>query len=266
MKKAEKKETGRILDYIRPNLGSCIYLYIDVMVYGLESEFLDLWYDEDESGLNLIVMKYRNSLQLYSHIDNWDKDGVLEIVKKYDIDAINAKLSMINKLENDLQEQYEKKTGWVFKSKPMTVRDLGSRAKVEMAAPEDAKEIAHLMCSDEQWSKAYNEKKLAEELKERIITGMGRSFIIKDQGKIVAHDATFAETEDIVMASGLIVKPEFVDQMYGAILGMAMDKTFLEEGKEKYFHISDPGRMKVFKKLGHSIIEETGKLMKKRMN
>ena len=119
------------------------------------------------------------------------------------------------------------------------------------------------MCTAKEWSDVYEEKELAIQLKERMTTGMGRSFIIRDNGKIVAHDATSAETEDIVVLSGLIVKEEYVNEMYGLILSIAMDKIFANEGKEKYFTVFDKGRKKVFEKIGNVLVSETGKLVKK---
>ncbi|MCQ2546164.1 MAG: hypothetical protein MJ161_01280 [Clostridia bacterium] len=265
MKQAKTEaEVKRIIDYIRPNFGECVYLYIDVMVYGIESPKLDLWYDEDEEGLNFVVMRYMDSLQIYSHKDNWDKAGLMEIVKEYDIQAVNAKMSMLDALEDELGDSYEKRGGWMFKGRSTADMEVSAADKVELAKPEDAPEIAALMCSSEQWSKMYNEEKLASQLADRMRTGMGRSWIIRDGDRIVAHDATFAEAEGVAMGSGLIVLPEYVDRLYSVALGVAIDRTLRDEGKVKFFHISDPSRMKTFKKVRNEIVAETGKWMKKK--
>lgn len=263
MKKASCGDEQRILTYIRPNLGECLYLYIDIMRYGIGNKFMELWYDENEEGISFVLMKYHNSLQLYSHIADWDQQFVLDFAEKNRINIINGKKTMIEKLEVGINETYDKKFGWVFKNRPLVSYHLGSDVKVQIAKPEDAEEIANLMCGDEQWS-MYHENDLALELRERMESAMGRSFVIREGGKIVAHDATFAETDDIVVASGLIVKEDYIDKMYGAILGTEMDKIFLKEGKEKYFHIYDPERMKILQRLGHTVVAETGKLIRKK--
>lgn len=264
MKKIEtKKDAERVLEYTRPNLAECIYLYIDVSVYGVEDGTIDLWIDEDPEGINFVVMRYQDSLQIYSHKDKWDKDALMDIVKEYNINNINAKNSMLDVLDDYFGEEYEKRTGWILKSKSLASLDIKEAELVELAKPEDAEEIADVMCSSEQWSRVYSKEKLAKQLADRMKTGMGRSLIIRDGNKIIAHDATFAETEDIVMGSGLIVLDEYVDRMYSAALGVAMDRMLEAEGKEKYFHISDSGRLKGFKRMGNKIVAETGKWMKK---
>ena len=265
MKKVTDKATeARILDYIRPHLGECIYLYIDVSVYGIDSPFLDLWYDEDEDGICFVVMRYHDSLQIYSHKDDWDKGALMDIVHEYDIQAVNAKGSMLDALDEELGDSYEKRTGWILKGKSMADLKVDGLMEVEVAGVEDTEEIAELMQSHEHWKKMYpNKEKLAGQLAERIESGMGRSLVIRDKGRIIAHDATFAETDDIAMGSGLIVLDEYVDRMCNVALAVAMDKMMREEGKEKYFHLSDPHRMKAFKKIGNTVVAETGKWMKK---
>lgn len=262
MKKANHGDEQRILDYIRPNLAECPYLYIDIKQYGVENKYIELWYDDDEKGFSFVLMKYHNSLQLYSHTDEWDQQFVLDFIKKNQINMVNGKKSIIEKLEPSLNETYDKKTGWIFKNKSLNPHILGSDAEIEIATPEDAQEIAHLMCSDEQWG-MYDENDLELELRERIESGLGRSFIIREGGKIVAHDATFAETEDIVITSGLIVEKECRDKMYEAVLGAEMDKIFLEEGKEKYFYYFDPKKAKIISRLGYRAVSEAGKLIRK---
>lgn len=264
MKKIETNiEAKRVMDYIRPNLAECIYLYIDVAVYGVEDGTIDLWIDEDSNGIDLVIMRYQDSLQVYSHKNDWDKEQLFEIMKTYDVKNINAKVSMLDVLDDYLKDEYEKRKGWILKSKSLASVNIEAVSEVEVAKPEDAEEIASVMCTSDQWSKVYSQEKLAKQLADRMRTGMGRSLIIRDKGRIVAHDATFAETDDIVMGSGLIVLDEYVDRMYSAALGVAMDRMLEAEGKEKYFHISDPGRLRAFKRMGNKVVAETGKWMKK---
>lgn len=265
MKKVIDKETElRVLDYIRPNLGECIYLYIDVSVYGIDCPFLDLWFDEDEDGICFVVMRYHDSLQIYSHKDNWDKSALMDIVQEYNIQAINAKCSMLDALDEELSEGFEKRTGWTLKGKSMADLKADGLPEVEIAGVEDTDEIAEVMRTSEHWRKMYPVKeKLASQLAERIESGMGRSLVIRDKGRIIAHDATFAETDDIVVGSGLIVLDEYADWMCNVALGVKMDQMLREEGKEKYFHLSDFRRMKAFRKIGNTVVAETGKWMKK---
>ena len=149
MKKVTDKATeARILDYIRPHLGECIYLYIDVSVYGIDSPFLDLWYDEDEDGICFVVMRYHDSLQIYSHKDDWDKGALMDIIREYDIQAVNAKGSMLDALDEELGDSYEKRTGWILKGKSMANLKVDGLMEVEVAGVEDTEEIAELMHSN----------------------------------------------------------------------------------------------------------------------
>ena len=75
MYKAETADLEKILEYLRKDTGKCLYIYIDISIYGLDKDFLDVWYDEDEKGVSLVVMRYHDALQIYTDREEWDIDG-----------------------------------------------------------------------------------------------------------------------------------------------------------------------------------------------
>ena len=259
MKKATQNDYSQIIDYLKKDIGRCLYMYIDISVYGLDSDYIDVWFDTDEKGISFVIMRYHDSFQIYTDRDQWDIDGLLALAKEYDIMAIHAKKSMIDALEGKLGDDYEVHYGVVLKGGKPRNYGIKEEERVEVAKPEDADEIAALMCSDEFWAEVYDEKELAAQLRERMETGMGRSFIIRDNGRIVVHDATFAETEDVAVLSGMMVHKDYRDTLLSAAIESYISRVMAEEGKQVYFMISHMERVHIFEKLGHSVITEYGK-------
>lgn len=262
MHKAKVADIDRILDYLRKDVGKCLYIYIDISIYGLDKDFLDVWFDEDEKGISFVIMRYHDAFQLYTDREEWDIDAVLSLAEEYDIQALHGKKDIIDTLGTRIGDDYSVHYGVVLKGGKPRSHGLGDEDRVEQARPEDADEIAALMCTDTFWSSVYDEKVLAAQLRERMETGMGRSFVIRDNGKIVVHDATFAETKDVVVVSGMMVHKDYRNTMLGGTMEYYMSKRMADEGKQVYFMIVEVKRAHLFEKLGNTIVTEYGKWVK----
>ena len=126
----------------------------------------------------------------------------------------------------------------------------------------DAKEIAELICSDEELGEPYTVENLTLQLAERIRTQTGRSYIIRENGEIAAHSATYAETEGIAVVSGTIVKAAYRNTNCYMILANYMMQELVKEGKAAYtFSLSE--KMKDYLDKVHTRCGEYGRLVRK---
>lgn len=262
MNRAKADDRNKILDYLRKDIGRCLYIYIDTTIYGLNKDFLDIWYDEDELGISLVVMRYHDAFQLYTDREEWDVDGVLKLAEEYDIQALHGKKDIIDALGEKIDDNFSVHYGVILMGGKPRAHGLGDEDRVEEARPEDADEIAALMCTDIFWSSVYDEKALASQLRERMETGMGRSFVIRDKGKIIVHDATFAETDDVAVVSGMMVDKAYRDTLLGGTMEYYVSRRMADEGKKVYFMIAEMKRAHLFEKLGNTIVTEYGKWVK----
>ena len=260
MRIADEQDKGKILEYLKQGLHDCLYLYIDVMNYGIASDNMKVWIEEEQGGLVWVAMKYYDSFQLYSHREQLNIEGIAELARKYPVAMISARKSLIEQLAGKL-DGYKTDYGVVYlMEKYIKIRNP---KKVELAREEDAREIAGLICSDEELGGHYTVDNLTAQLAERIRTRTGRSYIIRDQGKIVAHSATYAEAEGIAVVSGTIVKTEYRNTNCYMLLANYMMQQLVEEGKASYtFSLS--GKMIDYLDKAHTRCGEYGKLVRKR--
>ncbi len=259
MRIADEQDKGRVLEYLKQGLHDCLYLYIDVMNYGISSENMKVWMEEEQGEIVLVVMKYYDSFQIYSHREHFHTEGIIELIRKYPVAMISARRSLIEQLAPGL-DGYKTDYGVVYlMDKYMKI---GNPKKVELAEKEDAREIAELICSDDELGGHYTVDNLAAQLAERIQTRTGRSYIIRDDGKIVAHSATYAEAEGIAVVSGTIVKVGYRNTNCYMLLANYMMQQLVEEGKAAYtFSLS--GKMISYLDKAHTRCGEYGKLVKK---
>ena len=65
MKVVEADEKNRILEYLKKDIANCIYLYLDILNYGISTDNVTVWMEEDHQGIQWIMMKYYDSFQIY---------------------------------------------------------------------------------------------------------------------------------------------------------------------------------------------------------
>jgi len=232
MKRLKENKVDRVLDYLRINVESCIYLYIDLKTYRLRDENIVFRITEDSKGINTVLMRYYDSYQIFSAYKDWDIDEAFDIIEAEPATVISGPEKMIESLHKRNSDCFDPCYGIVINDE--TYRKLGLFSKVESATEDDADEIAMLMCLDDEFKDVYKPDNLAEQLRSRMNAGFGRSFVIRDKGKIVSHVATFAEVDDLAVISGLVADKTFKNTFYGLAVYEYIKMILTKEGKNIY--------------------------------
>lgn len=260
MKIATEMEIDDILLFLKANLSNCLYMYIDIKKYGLQNPNMTVWISRDASDnqVNLVVMKYYDSIQMFSDNKQWDKEWLTNLILKEKYSMVSGEAQMIRQLEELLRGEYHSEYGEIFRLP--SYRKTDDTDIVQYAREADMEEIAELICMDESFKANYQPKILEKQLKERLLSGMGRNAIIRDNKRIVAHIATYAEFEDIAITSGLIVHPEYRTSSYGFIVESVLTNDLLDLGKFVYTFALEKKRKQFLAVLGARVCGEYGKL------
>lgn len=258
MRLAEDRDRERILKFLRPDLPNCIYLYIDIANYGISTDNIKVWIDEKNSDVSLVLMKYYDSIQLYSSNKDCNIDPVVCILKQHPVAMISGERSVVEKLASYCP-QYHPTYGEVFLMD--RYRKVVPDMEIQEAEPEDTKEIAELICQDKEIGGHYTTQILAKQLEERIRTHTGRSYIIRENGVIIAHTATYAEADGIAVVGGTIVHDAFRNTNAYMIVSNYMLEQLAIEGKKAYTFSISPKMIK-YHGLVHTKCGEYGKLTK----
>ena len=245
MRRAEQQDRGAILEYLKKAVAECIYMYIDILNYGVVSENMAVWLQEQDGQIELVVMKYFDSFQIYSHSRQIDAGQVLTLLQEHPVTMISARRDIIEQLE-EVCSGYRAAYGAVFDVSHVR-RAFGTTGgakpcilEVTEAVADDVAEIAKLLCTDDTFRVNYKEQELARQLADRIRTHTGRSAIIRMDGRIIAHHATFAEAEGVAVVSGLVVRPKYRGLGCYEALVSYLGGQLVKEGKTPYaFAISD---------------------------
>lgn len=259
MRLAGEEDRDSLLGYLKKDLGNCLYIYMDICKYGFCSPHMQVWVEED--GMNLVLMKYYDSLQLYAASEDWSLDAVLDKIQEYSIRMISARRDIIERLRKNVycQEYYEENFGHVFRFQHYKTL-ISDKIHIQKAEPSDSDEIARLMRMDSLFSENYEESELSLQLCERMKNGMGRCYVIRAQDHIIAHIATFAEIANLAVTSGLIVHPEHRNLPYGTVLESYLVNCLQKEGIDVFTFVNERKRYKLLKALDCEECGQYGKL------
>lgn len=260
MRLAVKEDIDEILSYLKRDVGNCIYLYMDIKKYGLDNPNMKVWINEDL--LHTVVMKYYDSIQIYSTNIEADLKEVIECIYRENVQMVYGEKHTIDIIYSDskIVVDFETKSGEVFE---FTNYREYQTDEIELANENDMEEVAALICMDDDFSKNYQVDSLALQLKERMQTGMGRNYIVRKDGKIIAHIATFAEVDKIAVTSGLIVHPDYRKYPYGTLLESYLVNTLLKEEYKVFTFINERKRTKLLQAMKNKEYGKYEKLMKR---
>lgn len=259
IRRCDGGDTEKILRYVRPHVGECMYLYIDIKKYGLDDEFIKAWMDEKDGECSLAMMKYHTGIVLYTDDPDWDVDAVTEIIREEEPLSITARRDLAEALHERIKDRYDDYYGYIYilTDLPPVEIDL----PIEKAGPEDCLEIAELVVIDESVGSHYDVEDYASQLRERMMDNFGRSYIIRKDGRIIGHIASYAECDGIAPVSGLIVHPDHRNGMYGVAIERKIMMDLMAEGFTVYSTVTTRLRKRLMTITGNRCAGEYGKLV-----
>ena len=256
---AQKKDKEIILDILRENIVDNIYLYMDILLFGLNNEYITIWINEEKSKINQIILKYYDSYQIYSRISSYD--DIVNLILRDKPSMISGTQNVISEIHKNLNGEYDANYGIVLEQEKVQKTEI--RSLPILATLEDMEEIARLICIDKDIGGHYSKDILEKQLSTRFQEGTGRNYIIKKENNIIGHYATYAETPEMAVMGGLIVHPTYRRQGYAKLLHTHLSSVLINEGK-RVFLFCKKDILKMYLSLGSKICAKYGKLTPKK--
>lgn len=250
-----------VLDYMKEDLENCLYLYGDILLYGIDDPNMTVWYSQKDGNINLVLMQYFEGGHIYSREDDFQVEELVEKLREINPKRMSSKESIIRMIRPYMEDSYDVKFGGIFRLK--NYRELKSPVEIEKAQLKDVEAIADLMIAHEPYKYTYTKKDMEDELRDRIEKGIGRSYIIRDKDRVVAHDAVTLETPTYAVEGLALVHDDFKKTLYGAFVDSYMINDLGREGKKLYCMIVEGRRYDAFVRLGNQVCARYGKILRK---
>lgn len=261
MREVQASEQKKILEYLAPHVEECLYLYLDIYWYGIGSDTIKVWCEDNgDDEYKFVVMKYFNCFQLYSKHNDFDPTVLLKLAGEQNVDRVFSRRDTIEYLQPVFGDGYIAEFGEILELNKH--RDFGEMyARIEQAAEEDLPEVTRLLLMDEENALSYNYDELLGTLQNLISSGMGRTFILREDGKIVATVSISAETDIFMIGAYTMVHPDYRHTLYGMLVDSYVNRV-IRGNKRLFGFVMDPRRIRMFKALGNKVVAEYGKLIR----
>lgn len=197
----------QIINYIGKDYGKCLYIFIDMLEYGLDSDFYKVWMQKDENDeICAIVSKYYSGMQVYSKNSTYDVEDVANLIKENNCELIFGAKETVSQLEPYFPD-LKIELGTVGGLKDIKIEPA---EKAYSAPVEELAEVVELIASDEAIGKPYGYDSLYKQYVERKETNFGRNWVIRSEetGNILCHAGTYAETKELAVIGGVMTAPE----------------------------------------------------------
>lgn len=260
MLRCAEHDLPEVIALLAKDIPNCFYMYVDISKYGLSNQNMNVWLQRTNNRISAVVMKYFDSMQVYT-LPECDMKDIAALIQQEFTPIVTGTAENCAILGSILKDTYEVSYGWTFEIDKF--RTIPAPVPIVQASDEELAECAALICMDKEIGSHYTQDSLARQLKARRHEGMGRNYVIHQNGRVIAHIATYAEFENFAVSGGLIVHPDWRSAPYGAWLESYLFNTLLAEKKRVFSFLRNERRVKYYKALGATTYWGNGKLIRK---
>ncbi len=225
----DEKQLERLIEYIATDCQKVPYLYLNIVRYGIRNQNVRVWYDE-EKEITGVYLLYYDCLHFYAkEPDTYDIQTVLSHIENCEPRVIMLQFEIGDKIYPKLETSH-----YVEKNHLLNIRGREEQEVVscEVAKLEDIEEIVDMMMADEEFSYVYKREVLLNQFLERCRDGFGRSFILREEGKIVAVCNTYGEGPGLAVISGLLIDKQHRGKGYAMELEGSLCRLLRLENKK----------------------------------
>jgi len=255
--KLTELDNEKVMELLLPQASINLYIIGDIELFGYDADFQELWGDfGDDGNLRGILLRYYNSFIVYGK-KGYNARGFVDIIEEYEkCDVISGEQEVLKAIQPLLKDNYDKKLNYFAECRAETLNPADNeelRVKVKCAKPEDARQIAELAHSIEEFASVNKGKDIDEQIArmvKKLKDKAGRVYFIKEDEKAVSMVATTAENSKSAMLVGICTDPNYRMKGYAtAIISEILQDLFAEKVSVCLFY-DNPQAGNIYKRSG----------------
>ena len=258
IKKCERNQFKKIIDYIGNKYEKCLYLYLDIKKYGFENNNINIYFQTDNDIITSLILTYYKSMHVFSKDNSIEYQELLQFIDKIQPTMICGEKTIIKNLEElGINKKYSVEYGFVRSIKKISYME---KKQIEPANEQDFNQITKLLMSDKGLSGSFTFDELYNQLLERFKQGFCRNYVYRMGDKIIGHVCSGAEDNEFVILTDLIVDSYYRGRGIGEKICLDFCKLMIDEGKEVFLINYTEQSGNLYDKIGISKRCEWGKL------
>jgi len=239
---ADKEDRAEILRYLGEEKGKCLYMYMDILKFGLGHPEIDVWVQRNGCDILAVMMRYHNGLHIYARDAGCLSNEIVDLIKRERPTMICGEKYIVQGIADELPG-YMAEYGVVSRLSVPVVKCTG--CDVGMAQSADFPQVAQMLKEDDDYGAAFTSDELELQFRGRQESGLSRSYVLRCGGKVVAHVATGAECDAVATISGVVVRTDYRRQGLATKVMRALCADLQSEGKDVYsiYYVDQSARL-----------------------
>lgn len=242
-----ESDRQEVLRHIGDERGRCLYLYMDILKFGLNSPEVAVWAQRIDGEIAALMLKYHNGFHIYARKTDFDSGEMADLIRRIAPGLVCGEVSVLQSLSSALPE-YTAEYGVIYKLGKLSA--CADRAGVQAACSEDFRPVARMLMEDEDYGSGFTLEELEGQFRGRQEAGVSRSLVLKQGGEVVAHVATGAETADVATVNGLVVAKSLRRRGLATKMMNALCAELQSEGKDVYSVVYAEPSANLHRKIG----------------
>lgn len=246
MKKCTEQDREKLNEYLDLDPALNLFFIGDIENFGFDSDFQDVYIDEDEDGIHAMYLVYRDNLCIQSYEGKRDQAFVDELFQKYTINAASGETSLLEGYEfPELTHESECVFAQMEKENEMI--------STEEVIPLELLDVDEIVALEKLCFPATSNTE-GDGIRFNLATGSGRYYGIRDGEKLVSVAGSTAECRNLGMIVGVCTHPDYRGKGYASKCITKLSNEMLKENKMPCLFFNDPAAATIYRKLGYEDI------------
>jgi len=228
---ADKEDREELLRCLGEEKGKCLYMYMDILKFGLGHPEISVWVQRDGFGMSAVAMRYHNGFHIYARGAEYMPGEIVDLIRRERPTMICGEKHVVQGIADGLPG-YVAEYGVVSRLSAPVARCAG--CDVGIAQGPDFSQVAQMLKEDDDYGASFTCGELELQFRSRQESGLSRSYVLRSGGRVVAHVATGAECDAVATISGVVVRADCRRQGLATKVMRAICADLQAEGKDVY--------------------------------
>lgn len=254
MYKANSKDQSRVLDLLKDDPSRSLFITGDILQNGMECDFQEVWLDEDDLGVHVIYLRYRTNLIIYVVDEVIDHQACVNLIQDPRIHMVSGTLQHFNFIPLELREKLEIHPMYFCECKTLKPGNYPAiRAKQE-----DVQGICVGLADITEFNRleALPLEERIQHMTKEFENNMKVAFILKEDGKVVAHAASSAQSNVGLMVVAVFTLEAYRHRGYARQVVGALTHWSLDQGLIPCLFYDNPQAGKLYHDLGYVTFDQ----------
>lgn len=255
VRECTEKDRNLLMEYLREEAVYNTFLLADIADFGFDETFQTVYIDEEQGEVKGVYLCFYANFLLYCKKNEVNTEFLEQLFSMYVPDVIMGNTEDVRKVQ------------WVLSDYAMESRDLyqfchpeelaAETAKIQKAVPEDVDDIFAFLQSIPELKHLYTSKQM---IADRIGKNCGTHYIVREDGKIIAHANSAAESEFTTMIGGVSTAEEYRGKGLAGQMVSKLCRDIQERGKQPTLFSIQGEENNLYSRIGFRKIGEWGTL------